>query len=75
MIGGKTPIEVWFEKVAQDYGILKIFKCPAYYHVKEDKLDPQANKVVFLSFKRGVKGYKLWDPKDKRFGEQRCHVR
>jgi len=22
---------------------------------------------VFVGFKRGVKGYKIWDPKDKRF--------
>ena len=37
-----------------------------YYHVKKDTLDPRANKAVFLGFKRGVKGYKLWDPKDKK---------
>jgi len=22
---------------------------------------------VFIGFKRGVKGYKIWDPKDKKF--------
>ena len=46
--------------------MLRIFECPAYYHIKEDNLDLRAKKVVFLGFKRGVKGYKLWDPKDKK---------
>jgi len=35
--------------------------------VKEDKLDPRAKKGVFVGFKRGIKGYKIWDPKDKKF--------
>ena len=38
-----------------------------YYHVKEDKLDPRAGKGVFVEFKKGVKDYKIWDPKDKKF--------
>ena len=43
-IGGKTPLEVWSGKFAQDYNSLKVFGYPAYYHVKEDKLDPRAKK-------------------------------
>ena len=38
-IGGKTPLEVWSEKADQDYDSLRVFDCPAYYHVKEDKLE------------------------------------
>ena len=53
-IGGKTLIEVWTEKSAQDYNMLRIFGCPAYYNVKEDKLDSRAKKVGFLGFKRYV---------------------
>ena len=33
----------------------------------EDKLDLGANKGVFVWFKKEVKGYKIWDPKDKKF--------
>jgi len=43
-IGGKTPLEVLSGKVAQDYNLLRVFGCPAYYHVKENKLDPRAKK-------------------------------
>ena len=43
-IGGKTPLEVWSGKAAQDYDSLRVFRCLAYYHVKEDKLDPRAKK-------------------------------
>ena len=51
-IRGKSLKKIWFEKTAQDYDMLRIFKCPTYYHVKEDKLDPRANNTVFLGFKR-----------------------
>jgi len=47
--------------------LLRVFGCPAYYHIKEDKLDPRAKKSVFIGFKKGVKGNKIWDPKDKKF--------
>jgi len=38
-----------------------------YYHIKKDKLNPRARKCVFVGFKRGVKWYKIWDPKDRKF--------
>jgi len=65
VIGGKTPLEVWSGKTAQDYDSLRVFRYPPYYHVKEVKLDPRAKKCVFVGFKKGVKGYKIGDPKDK----------
>ena len=58
-IGGKTPLEVWSGKAAQDYDSLRVFGCPAYYHVKEDKLHPRAKKRVSVELKRGIKGYKI----------------
>jgi len=58
-IGGKTPLKVWSGKAAKDYDSLRVFGYPAYYHVKEDKLDPRAKKGVFVRFKKGVKGYKI----------------
>jgi len=66
-IGSKSLLKVWSEKAAQNYNSLKVFGCPAYYYVKEDKLDPRAKKGVFVRFKKGVKGNKIWDPKDKKF--------
>ncbi|KAH9768967.1 Integrase catalytic domain-containing protein [Citrus sinensis] len=66
-IGAKTPMEMWSGKHAQDYDSLRIFGCPAYYHVKDGKLDPRARKTIFMGFKGGVKGLKLWDLEDKKF--------
>ena len=60
-------MEAWSKRVAQDYNSLQIFGCPAYYHVKEDKLDPRARKHVFIGFKKGVKGYKIQNLKDIKF--------
>jgi len=54
-IGGKTPLEVWSGKPAQDYDSLKVFACLAYCHIKEDKLNPREKKGVFVRFKRGIK--------------------
>ncbi|KAH9717385.1 hypothetical protein KPL71_021793 [Citrus sinensis] len=65
-IGGKTPMEMWSGKHAQDYDSIRIFGCPAYYHVKDGKLDPRAIKAIFVGFKGGVKGFKLWDLEDKK---------
>ncbi|KAH9679582.1 Integrase catalytic domain-containing protein [Citrus sinensis] len=66
-IGRKTPMEMWSGKHAQDYDSLRIFGCPAYYHVKDGKLDPRARKAIFVGFKGGVKGFKLRDLEDKKF--------
>ncbi|KAH9751460.1 hypothetical protein KPL71_014309 [Citrus sinensis] len=65
-IGGKTPMKMWSEKHTQDYDSLRIFGCPAYYHVKDGKLDHRARKTIFVGFKGGVKGFKLWDLEDKK---------
>ena len=59
-------MEMWSGKTVSDYNMLKVFGYPAYYHVSDEKLEPQARKAIFLKFKRGVKGYKLWD-----FGNQK----
>ena len=40
---------------------------PPYYYVKVDKLDPRERKYVFVGFKKGIKGYKVWDLKNRKF--------
>ena len=73
-IGGKTPLEVWSEKVTQDYDSLRVFGCPAYYHVKEDKLDTRARKGMFVGFKKGIKATNFGIPRTKVYLKQRCHI-
>ncbi|XP_020271638.1 uncharacterized protein LOC109846802 [Asparagus officinalis] len=41
-------------------------RCLAYYHVNDGKLNPRVRKAVFVGFREGVKGFKLWDPEDKK---------
>uniref|UniRef100_A0A2N9FLA5 CCHC-type domain-containing protein n=1 Tax=Fagus sylvatica TaxID=28930 RepID=A0A2N9FLA5_FAGSY len=63
-LDGKVAEEVWIGQEV-DYSFMRIFGCPAYVHISgEDrsKLDPKSKKCIFLGFKKGVKGYKLWDP-------------
>jgi len=48
-------LKVWSRKVAQDYDSIRIFGCPAYYHVKKDKLGPRERKDVFIGFKKSYK--------------------
>ena len=59
-------MEIWSGEAAQDYDSLRIFECPTYRHIKEDKLELRAKKGVFFGFKKGDKGYKIWDMKDKK---------
>lgn len=63
----KAPEEVWSNTLA-DYSRLRIFSCPAYVHVNEGKLERKAKKCIFLSYRSGVKGYRLWclDPKSSK---------
>jgi len=59
-IGGKTPMEMWSGKATSNYDMFRVFGCPAYYHVIDEKLEPKARKIVFLGFKRGVEYYKSY---------------
>ncbi|KAG8482597.1 hypothetical protein CXB51_024457 [Gossypium anomalum] len=60
-----TPQEVWSGNPVNYYD-LKIFGCPAYAHVDNGKLEPRSIKCVFLGYKAGVKGYKLWCPENRK---------
>ena len=42
-----------------------VFGCDAYVHVpkeKRKKLDRKFEKCIFIGYKDGLKGYKLWNP-------------
>ncbi|KAG8481120.1 hypothetical protein CXB51_025896 [Gossypium anomalum] len=61
----KTPQEVW-SGIPANYSDSKIFGCPAYAHIDNGKLEPRSIKYVFLGYKAGVKGYKLWCPENRK---------
>jgi hypothetical protein len=63
-----TPHEVWSGK-KPSVSHLKVFGCDAFVHVpkeKRSKLDKKAVKCIFIGYKEGMKGYKLWDPASRR---------
>jgi len=52
-IGGKTSLDIWLGGAAQDYSLLWVFGCPAYFSVKNDKFNLRAKQVcVFLYQKK-----------------------
>jgi hypothetical protein len=64
----KTPHEVWSRK-KPSLQHLKVFGCDDYVHVRKEsrsKMDKKDEKCIFIGFKDGVKGYKLWNPETKK---------
>ena len=64
----KNPQEVWTGK-KPSLTHLKVFGCDAYVHVPKEnmsKLDKKAEKCIFIGYKDGLKGYKLWNPETKK---------
>ena len=61
----KIPEEVW-KGGPVSYSFLKVFGCPAYVHESKGKLEPRARKCIFLGYRRGVKGYRMWCPISKK---------
>ena len=51
VIGGKTPLDIWSSGAAQEYGLLRVFGCPAYISVKDDKLNSQQRSLCFWESK------------------------
>jgi len=68
LLDSKCAEEVWSGKDI-DYSTLKVFGCKAYVHIPSDernKLKPKSLECIFLGFEKGVKAYRLWDPKNKK---------
>jgi hypothetical protein len=64
MLDDKNPQDVWIGK-EPSLTHLKVFGCDAYVHVPKEnmsKLDKKAKKCIFIGYKYGIKGYKLWNP-------------
>ena len=64
----KTPHEVWSRK-KPSLQHLRVFGCDAYVHVPKEnrsKLDNKVEKCIFIGYKDGVKGYKIWNPENKK---------
>ena len=59
----KTPHEVWSSK-NPDIAHIRVFKCDTFMHVPKEKrikFDNKVERCIFIGYKDGVKGYKLWN--------------
>jgi hypothetical protein len=67
-LDGKTPHEVWTGK-KPSLTHLMVFGCDAYAHVPKEntsKIDKRDEKCIFIGYKDGLKGYKLWNQEIKK---------
>lgn len=55
----KNPYEIWFGQ-ATNYRNMRAFDCSAYAHVSQRKLALRALRGFFITYSKGVKGYKIW---------------
>ena len=58
----KTTHEVWNGK-KPSLTHLRVFGCDAYVHIPKEnksKLDKNIEKCIFIGYKDGMKGYKIW---------------
>ncbi|KAL0402478.1 UNVERIFIED_CONTAM: Retrovirus-related Pol polyprotein from transposon TNT 1-94 [Sesamum latifolium] len=58
-LSGKLPECVWSGKNI-DLSSIRIFGCSAFALHNGDKLDPRAQKCIFIGYPIGVNGYRLW---------------
>ena len=68
-IHGMTPEERYTGR-KPDISHLKIFGCIAYVHVSDElrsKLDPKAEKCIFIGYSLQQKGYKCYNPSTRKF--------
>ena len=65
----KTPYEAWFGR-KPNLSHLRMFGCTAYMHIPHDeraKFSPKARKCIFVGYCVYQKGFRLWDPVQRKF--------
>ena len=59
----KTPYEAWDGK-KPPLSHLRVFGCDSFVHVLKEKIgkiDRKSKKCIFIGYKDGFEGYKVWD--------------
>ena len=62
----KTPLKIQSGKVVQDHGLLWEFESPTYFSAKDGIVIREQRSLCFWGVKRNMKGYRLWDPENKK---------
>lgn len=58
-LGTKTLEEVW-SRYPSNLDRPRIFGCVDYAHIRQDKIEPRAQRYMFFGYPEGVKAYKMW---------------
>lgn len=61
----RTPYEIWHGRMP-DFSHLRLFGCSAYVMVppvQRKKMDPKADKMIFVGYSDDHKAYRMLDPK------------
>jgi hypothetical protein len=69
-----TPFELWFKR-KPGISNLKVFGCPVFIHVpdeKRKKLNPKAVEAMMDGYVEGsTSGYQIWDPRERKLAISR----
>ena len=63
-----TPHQIWTGN-KPSLSHLRVFGCDAYVHAPKDKrtkLDSKLERCIFIGYKDGLKGYKLWNSETRK---------
>ena len=72
-IGGKTPLQVWSEKFAQDSDLLWVLGSPTYFSTKDGKVNPRARSLYFL-VPKDIQKARSYGTKQEDCIEQAYHI-
>jgi len=75
MVEGKIPYEAWDDKKPSVHHF-RVFGCLAYAHVPKEnkkKLDAKNEPCVFIRYSEESKAYKLYNPKNIIFEEEKVY--
>jgi hypothetical protein len=67
-LSGSTPYEQWSGR-QPDISYFRVFGCFAFKHMLKElrtKVEPKAQRMVFVGYAEDSKGYRLWNPSGRK---------
>jgi len=74
VIGGKSLLDIWSNGVAEDFSLLRIFGCPIYFGVKNDKSNREQKNLCFSMSKKIERLQAMRLRKQEKHVELACYI-